>query len=100
MPNYAFKCESCDHEFDMFLKMAESDKPLKEKCPSCGKKKVAKNWAHQRNSIGYDMTLTPSKVQGGAWKEVVDRIKSSGSVPKRYHERLENAGKGIGRITR
>jgi putative FmdB family regulatory protein len=100
MPNYSFKCESCDHKFDLFLKMSESDNPTKEKCPECNKKKIVKDWSEQRNSIGYDMTLTPEKVHGSAWKDVVDKIKNSGSVPKRYHDRLENAGKGIGRITR
>ncbi|NBO36561.1 zinc ribbon domain-containing protein [bacterium] len=100
MPNYAFKCEKCDHEFELFLKMSESDNPLKEKCPSCGKKKVVKNWETQRNSIAYDMTLTPTKVCGGAWREVIDRIKTNGMVPKRYHDRLDNAGKGVGRIVR
>lgn len=101
MPNYAFKCESCDHEFETFLRMADSDKPLKEPCPSCKKKKIVKNWAEQKNSIGYDMTLTPQKLHGGAWKEVIDKIKSNGAVPKRYHDRLDNAGKGLaGRIVR
>jgi putative FmdB family regulatory protein len=101
MPNYGFKCDGCEHEFEVFLKMADSDKPLKEKCPSCNKKKVKKNWSSQRNAIGYDLFLTPTKAMGGAWKETIDRIKNSGSVPKRFHDRLDNAGSGMaGRITR
>jgi len=101
MPNYAFKCESCDHRFETFLKMSESDNPLKEPCPECKKKKVVKDWGEQKNSIGCDMTLNPTKVHGSAWKEVIDKIKGSGSVPKRYHDRLENSGSGLaGRITR
>lgn len=99
MPNYSFKCESCDHEFETFLKMSESDKPLKEKCPSCGKKKkIIKNWGVQNNVIAFDTTLTPSKVHGSAWKEVIDKIKNSGHVPKRYHSRLDNSGRHAGRF--
>jgi putative FmdB family regulatory protein len=98
MPNYSFKCDGCDHKFEIFLKMSESDKPLKEKCPNCKKKKIKKNWAEQNNIIGFDTTLTPSKVTGSAWKEVVDKIKNSGQVPKRYHERLDNAGRHAGRF--
>lgn len=101
MPNYAFKCESCDHNFETFLKMSENDKPLSEPCPKCKKKKIVKDWGEQKNSIGCDMTLSPSKVNGSAWKEVIDKIKNNGSVPKRFHDRLENAGSGLaGRITR
>jgi len=94
MPNYSFSCEGCNHKFDLFLKMNENDQPTKEKCPKCGKKKVVKNWGAQRNSIAYDSTLTPTKVCGSAWNEVISKIKNSGHVPKRYHDRLDNAGKG------
>lgn len=100
MPNYSFKCEGCDHSFELFLKMSECDGPLKNKCPECGKKKIIKDWGQQRNSIGMDMTLTPSKVNGSAWKEVIDKIKNSGHVPKRYHDRLDNSGQHAGRIVR
>jgi putative FmdB family regulatory protein len=94
MPNYSFECGACKHEFDVFLKMSENDQPTKEKCPNCGKKKVTKNWGVQRNSIAFDSTLTPTKVCGSAWNEVISRIKGSGQVPKRFHDRLDNAGKG------
>ena len=100
MPNYSFKFDGCDHKFETFLKISESDTPLKEKCPSCGKKKVKKDWSDQRNSIGMDMTLTPAKVNGSAWKEVIDKIKNSGHVPKRFHDRLDNSGQHAGRIVR
>jgi hypothetical protein len=33
-----------------------------------------------------DTTLSPTKVNGGAWKEVMDRVKSN--VPKRFHDKL------------
>lgn len=98
MPIYSFKCQACDHDFESFLKMAECNKPTKEKCPSCGKKKVIKNWAAQSNVIAFDTTLTPTKVHGSAWKEVIDKIKHSGQVPKRYHARLDNAGQHAGRF--
>ncbi len=91
MPNYSFRCKKCSHEFDIFLKMSECDNPIKDKCPKCKKKGIEKNWAMQRNGIAMDTTLTASKVNGGAWKEVIDRVKSN--VPQRYHEKLENSYK-------
>jgi len=44
--------------------------------------------------------LTPSKVNGSEWKEVIDKIKGSGQVPKRFHERLDNSGRNAGRYVR
>lgn len=37
MPTYAYKCDSCDHDFDMFQSITA--KPVK-KCPECNKNKV------------------------------------------------------------
>lgn len=100
MPNYSFVCESCDHKFEVFLKMSECNDPLKEKCPSCKKKKIVKDWSKQKNSIAMDTTLTPSKVNGSAWNDVIDKIKGSGQVPKRFHEKLDNSGRHAGRYVR
>jgi hypothetical protein len=47
-----------------------------------------------------DMTLTPSKVTGSAWKDVIDKIKNNGQVPKRFHDKLDNSGQHAGRIVR
>ncbi len=91
MPNYSFKCESCDHSFEVFLKMSECDNPTKENCPNCKKKKIVKDWSAQKNSIAMDTTLTAGKVNGGAWKEVIDKIKKN--TPKRLHDKLEQSYK-------
>ncbi len=37
MPTYDYKCDSCDHEFELFQSIND---PLKKKCPSCGKLKL------------------------------------------------------------
>ena len=98
MPNYSFKCESCDHSFETFLKIAERDNPIKEPCPSCKKKKITKNWSDQSNSIAIDTTLTPTKVCGGAWNEVMDRVKKATPMHKREQveqSRSFNAGRFV-----
>jgi hypothetical protein len=38
-----------------------------------------------------DATLTPTKAMGSQFKEVIDKIKSNGQVPKRFHEKLDNS---------
>ena len=37
MPTYDYKCNACDHSFELFQHMTE--KPVK-KCPACGKLKA------------------------------------------------------------
>lgn len=34
MPTYDYTCTSCEHDFDLFLKMSQSDDP--QTCPACG----------------------------------------------------------------
>lgn len=89
MPNYSFKCEGCKHTFEEFLKMSENDAPTKKPCPKCNKKKIVKDWSEQRNSVGYDMTLTPTKVCGSAWNEVIDKVKKA--APRHMQDRLEQS---------
>jgi putative FmdB family regulatory protein len=101
MPNYAYKCEKCDHSFDEMMKYEERDTPTKKPCPKCKKKKIIRDWAAGTPSLAMDTTLTPSKVVGSQFKEVIDRIKSSGHVPKRHHAKLDaSANMNAGRIVR
>lgn len=39
MPNYDYRCNACDHQFEVTQKIKEE--PLK-KCPGCGKKKLVR----------------------------------------------------------
>ena len=101
MPNYAFRCEKCDHSFDENLPINDRDNPIKKPCPKCKKKKVIRDWGSEKQSLGMDATLTPSKVVGSQFKEVIDKIKSSKQVPKRFHAKLDaSANMGAGRIVR
>ncbi|MCR9076253.1 MAG: zinc ribbon domain-containing protein [bacterium] len=37
MPTYDYKCNACDHRFELFQSMSEG---VKRKCPECGKLKL------------------------------------------------------------
>ncbi len=37
MPTYEYRCDACDHEFELFQQMSD---PVKRKCPKCGKSKL------------------------------------------------------------
>lgn len=101
MPTYAFKCEKCDHCFDEMLSYKDRDIPTTKGCPSCKKKKIVRDWSASTPSLAMDTTLSPSKVVGSQFKEVIDKIKSSGQVPKRFHSKLDDsANMRAGRIVR
>jgi putative FmdB family regulatory protein len=101
MPLYAFKCSGCEHSFDEFLTLANRENPIKSPCPNCKKKKVKKDWQASTPSLAMDTTLNPQKVVGSQFKEVIDRIKSSGQVPKRHHAKLDaSANLNAGRVIR
>jgi len=34
MPTYEYRCNACEHEFELFQAMSA---PVKKKCPACGK---------------------------------------------------------------
>lgn len=37
MPTYDYRCDACDHEFELFQQMSD---PVKRKCPECGALKL------------------------------------------------------------
>jgi putative FmdB family regulatory protein len=37
MPTYDYKCDACDHSFELFQSIKE---PVKRKCPQCGRPKL------------------------------------------------------------
>ncbi|HHT9158655.1 MAG: FmdB family transcriptional regulator [Planctomycetes bacterium GWF2_39_10] len=39
MPTYDYKCNECDHSFELFQHITENPK---RKCPACGKLKVVR----------------------------------------------------------
>lgn len=97
MPLYAYICAACQHKFEELHSMADNNVPCGLPCPACKKKKkVQRDWGESRNAIGIDTMLTASKVTGGQFREVIERIKNSGQVPKRFHDKLDNSVKMSG----
>lgn len=42
MPYYNYECQSCNHTFELLLKISEKDKPLQENCEICGRMEIIK----------------------------------------------------------
>lgn len=73
MPTYDFRCENCNHTFEEFLSMTQSDDPCHKPCPNCKKKKVVKDFSLpvQTRLMG-----TPIK-HSNAFKDVISKIKNA-----------------------
>ena len=94
MPTYSFVCEACKHNFEEFLSMANNDKPLKEPCPKCNKKKVLRDYGTEAVGMAMDTTLSPNKATGGAWNELMAKMKPG--LPQRFRRNLDAASERRG----
>jgi len=36
MPTYPYECQTCEHRFEIVMKMSEYDSKMKPPCPECG----------------------------------------------------------------
>jgi len=87
MPTYEFVCNACQEKFDEYLTIDNRNKPLLNPCPACGAEgSVAKRF-DSFPTVGYDMTVKPSS----DFKEIMEKVKNSGQVPKRFHENIDAA---------
>ena len=91
MPTYEYECKKCTHRFEELLSMKDRVKPEKKPCPECGEKEVKQGFFTAPVG-GFDAKLKP---QSG-FKELMDGIKKSGTVPKRFHDKLDQAADRTG----
>jgi putative FmdB family regulatory protein len=89
MPIYAFVCESCDHTFDEILSMKDNTVPLSNPCPKCKKKKIVRNYVGESVAMAVDSTISANKATGGAWNELMAKMKPG--MPKRFRRNLDAA---------
>jgi putative FmdB family regulatory protein len=94
MPIYAFVCESCDHTFDEILSMKDNTVPLSNPCPKCKKKKIVRNYVGESVAMAVDSTISANKATGGAWNELMAKMKPG--MPKRFRRNLDAASERRG----
>ena len=73
MPNYAYKCSACEHQFEKMLSISDRNKPEKAKCPECGEKKVNQYFGNSNVSIGDAVRLGKTRPNDG-FREVLHKI--------------------------
>jgi putative FmdB family regulatory protein len=76
MPNYEYKCTSCNAEWEDIQTISNRDKPLGSPCPRCGREGgVVRGW-NSPPTMGVDAALAP---------------------PRGFKERMENMRTKLGR---
>jgi len=86
MPTYEYQCKACKHRFDEFLAIKDRNTPERKACTECGEKEIKQGFFTAPVG-GYDTNLKPHSDFG----ELMNGIKNSGAVPKRYHDRLDQS---------
>lgn len=86
MPTYDYYCAECDEKWEDFRSISSRDEPLDAPCPKCESKSVKRGF-EGFPTVGFDANLKPS----GEFKEILNHMKTSGVVPKKYHENLDKA---------
>jgi len=89
MPVYGFMCDGCGNKFDEFFNISDREKPLSQPCDKCGEKLVRRNYENQTSAITADSMVTPNKATGGAWNELMSKMKPN--LPKYTHANLDRA---------
>lgn len=95
MPSYDFKCESCEHVFELHLPMSKSDSATKKPCPECGEKTVHRLFNTLAGAVDYN------RKPGQEYNEWADKLKTG--IPKRFHEKIDKSkevrGGNLGKIS-
>lgn len=89
MPTYGYICDNCGEKFDRVLSISNRELPLNESCEKCNHKSIRRDYENQYSAITADSLVTPNKATGGAWNELMAKMKPG--LPKYTHANLDNA---------
>lgn len=88
MPIYQYQCKSCDHTFDLLLPVSKREIQLASKCPSCGKKKVERQFDGCAPVTGSNANVTPEKCCPG-FTQRMEKIAKSRSSDARARKNIQ-----------
>jgi hypothetical protein len=67
---------------------------LSNPCPKCKKKKIVRNYVGESVAMAVDSTISANKATGGAWNELMAKMKPG--MPKRFRRNLDAASERRG----
>ena len=96
MPTYAYVCQACGHELEIFQSMSESPK---RKCPKCGKLKLQRQIGMGAAVLFKGSGFYETDYRSESYKKGADRAKSEGkkSASKSESKGGGDAGKSKGK---
>lgn len=77
MPNYTYRCTSCNEKLDLFLPMAKQKEPTEKPCSVCNEKTVIYDIKDNCPSLGDPVALGVQKVPEAFQRGVLDRIEKN-----------------------
>ena len=92
MPTYDYKCNACEKLWEEFSHINNRDMPTEKPCPECGKKEVIREISGY--GICVDTNITPNKVTGGAWNELMQKMDKT--LSKKAKPALDRASSRTG----
>ena len=78
MPTYTYKCYTCQHTFDKFVKLADMHVPEGDKCEECGDVGAIKK-IMTTVPINFSGVTVTNKHSDG-WKDLTGRMRKN--IPK------------------
>ena len=95
MPTYEYKCFTCDHTFEQFLKISERKAPTKKACPHCSVKGNVQQVVLSLPGMAID---TSHKIDGkatGQFKDIMQKVSQAPGIKGSARERALKNRYGI-----
>jgi len=74
MPRYDFKCNNCEHEYEVWCRIAEREEHLNGSCPNCSVAGKIQQFLTGAPSIGDPIRMGKQKVPQSFKENVLDRV--------------------------
>lgn len=75
---YEFKCDLCEHEFQMVLKMDERNEPLIMPCPNCEViGEICRIYASNAVQVDSEMLKADKRMEESGVQQALERIRDN-----------------------
>jgi putative FmdB family regulatory protein len=91
MPTYEYECRECNYQFESFQWVDDRNKPTKEVCPKCGKKKIKQGYVTSNGSAPAMKWMTTIRIDkphnANGFQDVMERVCNGAGVKGTKYEK-------------